>query len=576
MEKKYDFGGWATRNDLKCADGRTIRKDAFKHCDGQTVPLVWNHDHKEQESVLGHALLENRDEGVYCYCSFNATERGQNAKMLVQHGDIGSLSIYANHLKQSSNGDVLHGSIREVSLVLAGANPGAYIDTVLTHSEEGTDEEGYIYSGESLTLEHSEEEIETEKADETEESEIEEVLEHKEEAKEENKKMANEPKEKTVQEVVDSMTEEQKNVMYFIVGQAVEDAKKGGKEEGEDEEMKHNIFENEVETTENVISHADMMDTIADAKRFGSLRESALQHGITDVEYLFPDAKNLTNAPAFVRNEPSEWVSVVMKGVKHTPFSKVKMMFADIREDEARAKGFLKGNQKVEEVFSLLKRTVDPTTVYKLQKMHRDDVLDITDFDVVAWLKAEMRMMLDEELARAYLFGDGRLVSSNDHIDATKIIPAVSDAALYTVSKTVTKNAGETDEHAFIRSTVEAMDDYQGSGNAIGFFPQKEITKMLLMEDTLGHRLYKNLADLADAMLLSKIVKVPANIVPTGVKGLILDLSDYNVGADKGGSVNMFEDFDIDYNKQAYLIETRCSGALVKPFAAIALKEAQD
>lgn len=585
MAKNYDFSGWATKNDLKCADGRTIRKDAFKHCDGMTVPLVWNHDHKEQESVLGHAKLENRNEGVYCYCSFNETERGQNAKLLVQHGDIVGLSIYANHLKQTPNGDVLHGAIREVSLVLAGANPGAYIDTVLTHSEEGTDEEGYIYSGESLTLAHSEESetvVETKDANEnpeqTENSKQEESLEHK----EGDKKMADQAKKNPVDDAIDSMTEDQKNAMYFIVAKAVEEAKKGTKEENTAEDnkemtIKHNVFENEVVTSQNTLSHADMEAIINDAKRYGSMRESALQHGITDIEYLFPEHKNVNGAaPTFIRNQPSEWVKVVMNGVKHTPFAKIKMMFADIREDEARAKGFLKGNKKKEEVFSLLKRTVDPTTVYKLQKMHRDDQIDITDFDVVAWLKGEMRMMLDEELARAFLYGDGRLTSSDEHIDATKIIPACSDASLYTIEKTVTVAQGQNPSDALIDACVESLDDYQGSGNVTGFFAQKEITKMLLMKDTLGRRLYKNLGELADAMLLDKIVKVPANIVPAGIKGLLLDLADYNVGADKGGAVNMFEDFDIDYNKNAYLIETRCSGALVKPFSAVTLKEASE
>lgn len=558
MAKNYDFSGWATKNDLKCADGRTIRKDAFKDNDGQTVPLVWNHQHNDSGNVLGHALLENRPEGVYAYCSFNDTEKGQNAKLLVQHGDITGLSIYANKLKQIG-GNVIHGAIREVSLVLAGANPGAYIDYVIAHSDEDG-ETAVIYTGEDViafgedAVEHSGVKMGGKKEPEKEIKEEPEMAE-----------------EKTVKDVFDTLTEEQKSVVYALIGQAIEDTKDDVQHSME-EYMKNNIFENDYESNENVLTHSEMESIITDGKRFGSLKESCLQHGITDIEYLFPDNKNLTNTPTFIRNEPSDWVSVVMNGVKHTPFSRIKMMFADIREDEARAKGFLKGNKKAEEVFSLLRRSVDPTTVYKLQKMHRDDVIDITDFDVVSWIKGEMRTMLDEELARAFLFGDGRQSSSQDHIDATKIIPAASDAALYTIVKEVIAESSESEPHALIRSVVEAMDEYQGSGNPIAFLKQADITKMLLMEDTMGHRLYKNLDELAAAMCVSKIVKVPASIVPTNFIGLVIDLNDYNVGADKGGAVNMFEDFDIDYNKQAYLIETRCSGALVKPYSAIALK----
>lgn len=565
MAKNYDFSGWATKNDLKCADGRTIRRDAFKDNDGQTVPLVWNHQHNDSGNVLGHALLENRPEGVYAYCSFNDTDKGQNAKLLVQHGDITGLSIYANKLKQIG-GDVLHGAIREVSLVLAGANPGAYIDYVIAHSEEDGDT-AVIYTGEEV-VQFEETAVEDPAV---EHSEV--KMDEKKEPAKETKEEADMANEKTVKDVFDTFNEEQKNVVYALIGQAIEDAK-ADVQHSMEEDMKNNIFENEHETNENALTHSEMESILSDGKRFGSLKESCLQHGVTDVEYLFPDNKNLTNTPTFIRNEPSDWVSVVMGGVKHTPFSRIKMMFADIREDEARAKGFLKGNKKVEEVFSLLRRSVDPTTVYKLQKMHRDDVIDITDFDVVSWIKGEMRMMLDEEIARAILFGDGRPSSSQDHIDATKIIPAISDASLYTVSKVVTPAQGESDPHALIRSVVEAMDNYQGSGRPTAFLKQSDITKMLLMEDAMGHRLYKNLSELANAMLVDKIVKVPANIVPTGFIGLVIDLKDYNVGADKGGAVSMFEDFDIDYNKQAYLIETRCSGALTKPFSAIALKEA--
>lgn len=562
-KSNYDFSGWATRNDLKCADGRTIRKDAFKDNDGQTVPLVWNHQHDDAGNVLGHALLENRENGVYAYCSFNDTENGRNARTMVQHGDITSLSIYANHLKQNG-GDVIHGAIREVSLVLAGANPGAFIDAVMAHSED-SEVDGIIYSGEEFELEHAMKENKEAAAEEKAPAE------EKPETKEEEPKVA-ENKEKTVQDVVDSMSEEQKNVMYALIGMAVEDAKKGGNDKGE-EDVKHNAFENE--TNEDVLTHSDMVEIVSDAKRYGSLKESVLAHGITDIEYLFPDAKNLTNEPGFITRQPDAWVDVVMGGVKHTPFSRVKMMFANLTEDEARAKGYTKGKLKKEEVFSLLKRSVDPTTIYKTQKIDRDDVVDITDFDVVAWIKKEMRMMLDEEIARAILFGDGRLTSSDDHIDATKIIPICSDAALYNVVKVVTPASGETAEHALIKAAVMAQDDYQGSGNLTFFAPAASITGMLLMEDAQGHRLYKDVNELALALNVSKIVKVPANIVPANVLGVMVDLKDYNVGADKGGAVNMFDDFDIDYNKQKYLIETRCSGALVKPYSAITFKSAE-
>ena len=568
--ENFDFCGWATRNDIQCSDGRTIRKGAFQHQDGVTVPLVWNHDHKDPLNVLGHALLENRDNGVYAYCTFNDTPQGENAKSLVKHGDVTALSIYANKLRQNG-GDVVHGVIRELSLVLAGANPGAYIETVMAHSDD-SDEEVVIYTGEQLQLAHAEEETGPEVKEEpvAEEAPAKEKedpeLEHADDGEGEA-----EMAEKTVKEVFDTLNEEQKKVVYAMIGAAVEEAQN---EQG-DAKMKHNAFENEMEET-NTLSHAEMLDIVKDAKRLGSMRDAFLEHGITDVGYLFPDNKNLTNTPTFINNEPFDWVKVVMNGVKHTPFSRVKMMFADIREDEARALGYIKGNLKKEEVFTLLKRVINPTTIYKLQKMDRDDVVDITDFEVVAWIKGEMRLKLDEELARAILFGDGRLTSSNDHINATCIIPACSDAALYTVTKEVKAESGESDPHAMIRSVVEAMDDFRGGSNTVAFLKQKDITKMLLMEDAMGHRLYKTVQDIADAMTVGKIVKVPANIVPTGFHGVILDLGDYNVGADKGGAVNMFDDFDINYNKYEYLIETRCSGGLTKPFSAIALKEASE
>lgn len=542
--EKYDFSGWATKNNLKCSDGRTIRHNAFKDCDGLEVPLVWNHSHNEPSNVLGHALLKNMNDGVYCYGTFNDTASGQVAKTLVQHGDITALSIYANHLKQVAS-DVVHGVIREVSLVHAGANPGAFIDTVIAHSDEA-DEEAIIYTGENFSLAHSDEE--------------------KDEEKKEDKKVSKE--EKTVQDVIDTMDEDQKSVMEFLIGQAIEE---NGNQEDE-EDMKHNVFDNDV-NDDNVLMHDAMQTIIADGKRFGSLKESFLQHkeeyGIENIDYLFPDAKPVNgNVPTFIKRTPDGWANTVMSGVHHTPFPRIKMVFADITEDEARAKGYLKGKLKKEEVFSLLKRTVDPTTVYKKQKLDRDDIVDITDFDVVTWLKAEMRMMLDEEIARAIVFGDGRSASSEDHIDGTKIIPIVADAELYTISTEYDGTA-----KGLITAAVKGQNDYEGSGNTTMFVSNNNVTDMLLIEDAVQHRLYKDITDLAMACSVSRIVKVPASIIPKDVAAVIVDLNDYNVGADKGGSVNMFDDFDIDYNQQKYLIETRCSGALTKPHSAVVIKK---
>ena len=561
--EKYDFSGWATKNNLLCSDGRTILKDAFKHNDGQTVPLVWNHQHNEPNNVLGHALLENRDEGVYAYCTFNDTESGQEAKKLVQHKDVCALSIYANQLKQQGM-NVIHGVIREVSLVLAGANPGAFIDSVIAHGEE-SNEEAIIFTGEDIIIEHADNECKTE------ESKVD----------NEEKKPDGEKKkpdgEKTVSEVFEAFTDEQKNVVYAMIGQALEDAGVSDEENKEENNMKHNVFDND-QKNENVLSHDAMNTIIADGKRFGSLKESFIQHaaeyGIENIDWLFPEAKNLNNPPAFIDRQPNGWVRIVMSGVHHTPFSRVKSMFADITADEARARGYVKGNLKMEEVIKLLKRTTDPTTVYKKQKLDRDDVIDITDFDVVSWLKAEMRTMLDEELARAYVFGDGRSAVSADKIDDTKIRPIISDVDLFTIKKTVTPAENETLGHAIIRTVVKAQDEYRGSGNLTFFTKAGVVSDMLLLEDTQGHRLYKDINELALACGVNRIVKVPDSIVPTGYHGVIVDLNDYNVGADKGGSINMFDDFDIDYNQQKYLIETRCSGALTKPYSAIALKTA--
>ena len=564
MNKGYDFSGWATKNDILCSDGRTIRKDAFKDNDGKTVPLVWNHSHNDPNNVLGHCVLENRDEGVYTYGTFNDTEQGKNAKSLVEHGDVTALSIWANKLKQN-RGDVLHGDIKEVSLVLAGANIGACIDSVIKHGEE-SEEEAVIYTGEDIVLAH---------ADTTTKSEN----------KEEDKPMAD-TKEKTVKDVFDTLTEEQKNVVYALIGQALEsNSADDNMEHSESEggnEMKHNVFDQDEMNGNDTLSHAEMEAIIADGKRFGSMKESFLAHaeeyGIKSIDYLFPEPKTLNNPPEFIKRDMG-WVSKVMGTVHHTPFSRIKSMFADITEDEARAKGYIKGKLKKEEVFSLLKRTTTPTTVYKKQKMDRDDVVDITDFDVIAWLKSEMRMMLDEEIARAILIGDGRLSSSDDKINETNIRPIVSDDDLYTIKSKVTVAANATGADkakAFIDQVIRSRKEYKGSGNPTLFTTEDMVTECLLLEDKIGHKLYKTEAELATTMRVKEIVTVE---VMEGLKdknskevaGIIVNLADYNVGADKGGSVNMFDDFDIDYNQQKYLIETRCSGALVKPYSAITL-----
>ena len=567
----YDFGGWATRNDIRCSDGRTIRKNAFIDNDGKTVPLVWNHSHNDPANVLGHALLENRDQGVYAYCKFNNTELAQNAKELVKHGDVTELSIYANQLKQNG-GDVLHGAIREVSLVLAGANPGAFIDSIMMHGEE-SDEEAIIYTGESISLSHADTSTNESKPVES--------------KKEEKGGTMN--KEKTIKEVLDELTEEQKNVVYALIGQALEDGGVDDEDEEDyededegDNEMKQNVFDRDEQYSENVLSHSDMMDIISDAKRYGSMKDSFLAHtqdyGIENVDFLFPEPENLSMEPTFVQRDMT-WVQKVMGSVHHTPFSRIKSLFADITADEARAKGYIKGKMKKEEVFTLLKRTTTPTTIYKKQKMDRDDVVDITDFDVIAWLKKEMRLMLDEEIARAILIGDGRLPSSDDKINETNVRPILNDEDLYTVKAdiTVASNAtGSEKAKAFIDAVIRSRKEYKGSGSPTLFTTEDMVTECLLLEDSLGHKLYKTEAELATTLRVKEIVTVE---VMEGVQdknshavaGIVVNLADYNVGADKGGAVNMFDDFDIDYNQQKYLIETRCSGALVKPYSAIAL-----
>lgn len=561
---KYDFSGWATKNNLKCSDGRTILKDAFKENDGQKVPLVWNHQHDDPDNVLGHALLENRDEGVYAYCAFNDTESGQQAKKLVEHGDVVSLSIYANKLKQQG-GNVIHGAIREVSLVLAGANPGAFIDAVMSHGED-SEGDGIISMMEDISL--SEGEIE------------EDTVSHAEEKKE-DKKVAENSKDMTIQDVINTMTEDQKNAMYYLIGKAIEGDDEN--DEGGDENMKHNVFDNDTENKDDVLSHSDMEAIFSDAKRYGSLKDSVLAHGIDQIDYLFPEAESLNRTPEFIKRDTG-WVSKVMSGVHHTPFSRIKSMFADITEDDARAKGYIKGKLKKEEVFSLLKRTTTPTTIYKKQKLDRDDVIDITDFDVVAWLKAEMRMMLDEELARAFLVGDGRLSSSDDKINEQNIRPIWKDDDLYTIKSSIEVAADATSDQkakAFIRAIIKARKNYKGSGEPTLYTTEDMLTDCLLMEDNNGRIIYDSTAKLANMLRVKEIVTVPVmeGLTRTAdegktmaLMGIVVNLADYNVGADKGGAVNMFDDFDIDYNAQKYLIETRCSGALIKPFSAIAVE----
>ena len=593
MGKNYDFSGYATRNDLLCSDGRTIRRNAFRDNDGKTVPLVWNHQHNDPDNVLGHALLENREDGVYAYCEFNDTESGQQAKKLVQHGDVRSLSIYANKLKQVGK-DVVHGTIRELSLVLAGANPGAYIDFIMAHEDGGTDGFEASYDENIMLICHAEvEENQEEKT--VEEVRKDEVIEHAESEKEE-----------TLADVINTMTEKQKTAMYAVVGMALEGADEDDEDDEESEggnEMKHNVFDQEETRQENVLSHSDMETILKNAKTKGSLRESfndfiahaessgieyskevpeyaAQTYGIAGADdWLFPDARLLNNPPAFIKR-PTEWVSVVMHGTHHTPFSRIKSMFADITEDEARARGYIKGNLKKEEVFTLLKRTTTPTTIYKKQKMDRDDLIDITDFDVVMWLKSEMRMMLDEEIARAILIGDGRPGSSDDKINELNIRPIVSDDDLFTIkAKVKVSNNATADQKAkaFIRSVVKSRKDYRGSGNPTLFTTEDLLTDLLLMEDSTGRVIYDTMDKLKGVLRVSNIVTVPLmeglkNADGNEVMGIIVNLKDYNVGADKGGAISMFEDFDIDYNQQKYLIETRCSGALIKPFSAIAVE----
>lgn len=649
MDKKFDCSGWATRANMLCSDGRIIRKNAFEDCDGKTVPVVWNHEHNDPNAVLGHALLENRDDGVYAFITFNETDAGQNAKLLVQHKDVDRLSIYANKLKQMG-GDVIHGIIREVSLVLAGANPGAVIDTVMAHGED-SEEEGIIYSGEFIEnvepLFHAdkEEKGDPEMAEETKKQEADnggktiadvynamtdeqkkavqamigmaiedtkkdgdkaasddekktEEVKHSDDSSDETEE--NEKKEKTVADVFATFTDEQKKVVYALIGQALEDAgvdvddeddedakhsafDDDEKYEGGNDTMKHNVFDQETNTeNQEVLSHSEMVDIFNEAKRNGSLADTVLQHGITNVEYLFPDAKTIDNVPGFIKRE-DDWVAEVMAGVHKSPFSRIKSIFANITADEARARGYIKGKKKIDEVFSLLKRTTSPITIYKKQKLDRDDVIDITDFDVVAWLKTEMRMMLDEEIARAILVGDGRNSSDESKINEQNVRPIWTDDDVYTVKSEIAITKSTTADEkakAFIKACIKSRKEYKGSGNPVMFMSEDMLTDCLLLEDVNGRVIYDTVEKLATTLRVSKIITVP---VMEGLKrvkganthflgGIYVNLKDYNLGADNGGAVNMFDDFDIDYNAQKYLIETRCSGAMIKPYGAVAIE----
>ena len=589
MGAKYDFSGYVTRNDIRCSDGRTIRKDAFKDNDGMTVPLVWQHMHDNPENVLGHVLLENREDGMYGYGEFNDTEAGKNAEELVIHGDVTAMSIYANKLKQNG-GDVIHGQIREVSLVLAGANPGAYIDYInedaVAHSEDSDNNEAVIYTGDEdgIMIAHAEEPAAEAKDDSS-----------------EGEKMAE--KEKTVQDVFDELTEEQKTVVYALIGQAIEDSKNDDEDEEDKTDMKHNLFD--AEEKENVLSHADIQNIFADAKRTGSLKEAVnnaiesgvLKHsidttgmdvavgeqeyGINDASMLFPDYKTLSNTPEWISRN-MDWVQKVMGAVHHTPFSRIKSVFADITEDDARAKGYIKAGEKKEQVFTTLKRTTPPQTIYKKQKMDRDDIVDITDFDVVAWIKAEMRVMLNEEIARAILIGDGRAGDSDDKIFETNVRSIANDVPLFNIQHAVEVESDATPSEiaeAIMDEAVRARKGYKGTGNPTFFTTEDVLTEMLLLKDGIGHKLYKSEAEVATALRVKEVVTVePMENYEIEIDshdyeliGVIVNLNDYNVGADKGGAINMFDDFDIDYNQYKYLIETRCSGALVKPFSAITL-----
>ena len=590
---EFDFSGYATRADVKCSDGRTIKPNAFKSDDGKQVPLCWQHGHSDVNNVLGHAVLENRPDGVYAYCKFNETVNGQNARALVLHKDVSSLSIYANNLVERGK-DVVHGVIREVSLVLAGANSGALIDNVImAHDgfEETLDDEAVIFSGEEIdVLEH---------AEDAEEYEVEPDVEDQPEVQHAD----TDTETRTYADIYESMTEEEKGLVQYILSQFPDDdssddeddSAEHGNTDGEvlgtsdstittndadqaeeGNNMKHNIFEAAETTGPQIsLSHSDIKGIVEDARKIGSLKDAvekyALQHGIENIDLLFPDAKAITNTPDFVKRQ-TEWVNDVMSGTRHTPFSRIKSMTADLTVEEARAKGYVKGNMKREEFFALAKRTTTPQTVYKKQKLDRDDIIDITDFDVVTWLKAEMRLMLNEEIARAILIGDGRSNADDDKIKEEHIRPIATDAELYVT--TVYAKVTDNDATDIVDSLVRYRRHYKGSGNPTFFTSEDVLASLLLSKDTIGRRLYSSVTDLAAALRVSKIVAVEVFDVETDLLGIMVNLNDYVVGSDKGGAISLFDDFDIDYNQYKYLIETRLSGALVRPKSAVVVRKA--
>lgn len=576
MNFDYDFSGYATKANTKCYDGLTIAPNAFAEDDGRKVPVVWNHNHSGPEYVLGHALLQNRKDGVYAYVKLNDTPSGQTALEAVRSGDIDAMSIFANGLKKAGQ-TVMHGVIRELSLVLAGCNPGALIDEIVEHGAENDGEggEAFIYTDGGISLQHG-------------------MDPDGNPLEEENGNME-EKDGKTLQEVYDSMTPEQQECCCVLVGMAKEGLDEGEdpNQEGEgsntdgepddseyeEDKMKHNVFDNDTE--QGVLKHSmDEIDAaMADGKRYGSMKDAFIEHGIEDVEWLFPEDHLLDNPPRIIDRDQG-WVSKVMGSVHHIPFSRVKSMFADLTEEDARAKGYIKGNFKKEQVFGLLKRSTSPVTVYKKQKMDKDDISDITNFDVISWLKQEMRGKLNEELARAYLIGDGRLASSDDKINEGNIRPIYNDADLFTIKVQVEVASGAdtaTKLDTMMTAVLKARKNYKGSGNPTFYTTEDTLTDLLLLKDKIGHRLYKNEAEVAQALRVKEIVTVPQMEGMKGVNGgefvgIIVNLADYTVGADKGGAVQMFDDFDIDFNQQKYLIETRCSGALTVPFSAMSIE----
>ena len=626
---EYDFSGWATKHNIKCSDGRTILKGAFKDNDGQKVPLVWNHQHNDPNEVLGHAILEHRDEGVYAWCKFNETQSGQTARSLVINGDIDQLSIYANKLK-SNNNMVEHGCIREVSLVLAGANPGAYIESVVMHGEGAdAEEEVVIYTDENISvdIEHSDSEG-GEKVDNVNEKTPEEIFnsltdEQKEAAyavvnkpSEENdnsnaeetntegaaeetateatnanteEEITHSEGEKTVEEIFNTLNEEQKEMVYALVGKALdkENKEENNNEEGEDDNMKHNVFDKETNKDETLMHSEIVANAIADAKRYGSMRESFIEHAainnITDMELLFPDAHPLNYEPKMIE-EDNSWVAKVMRDVKHSPFSRVKATFGRLTEPEARAKGYIKGNKKTNIKMAILNRVTTPTTVYIKNEIDRDDVIDIKDFDVVAWQKKEMRKQLDKELALAMLLGDGRDESLPDKINEINIRPVLNDNEMYTIQYVITEgrdykitgnSASENDSIAkgVVRGAIKSRKGYKGSGKPTFYTTEDCLNDLLLIEDQNGRVIYESVDKLATAMRVKEIVTIPEMEAHTDIFGIIVNMNDYTAGADKGGSVAMFDDFDIDYNQMKYLMETRMSGALTVPYSAIVLRK---